>query len=135
MTKNYFELNKVNSITLTMERESSGYYWKEAIPARPKKFLGIKIGILPPVPAGWSEYEEEDEDDYRRRKQSSYFENYKWYRIDEVAKKLYNKAHVEIRIGYKQSIGQNFNSNEEAQDWVDELIQSSDKQFHVIINK
>ena len=135
MTKHYFELDKVNSITLTMERESSNYYWKEAVPARPKKFLGIKIGTLPSVPAGWSEYDKEYEDDYRRRKQSSYFEDYKWYKVDEVNKKIFIKPHVEIRFGYKQSIGQNFNSNEEAQSWVDELIQSSDKQFHVIINK
>ena len=135
MQKHYFELDRVDSITLSMERESFNYYWKEAVPARPKKFLGIIIGTLPEVPAGWSEYDEEDENDYLRRKQSSYFEDYKWYRVDDVAKKLYGKAHVEVRFGYKQSISHNFNSNEEAQAWVDEIIASSNKKFHVIINK
>jgi hypothetical protein len=135
MQKHYFELDRVDSITLSMERESFNYYWKEAVPARPKKFLGIIIGTLPEVPAGWSEYKEEDENDYLRRKQSSYFEDYKWYRVDDVAKKLYSKAYVEVYFGYKQSISHNFNSNEEAQAWVDEIIASSNKKFHVIINK
>lgn len=135
MQKNYFELDKVESITLTMERESFEYYWKESIPSRPKKFLGITIGTLPEVPAGWSEYEEEDRFDLRRRKQKSYFDQYSWYRVDENAKKLFIKPHVEIRFGYKHCIGQRFESDTEAQAWVDELIQSSTKQFHVIINK
>ena len=47
MQKHYFELDRVDSITLSMEKESSMYYWKEAVPARPKKFLGIIIGTLP----------------------------------------------------------------------------------------
>jgi hypothetical protein len=135
MQKHYFELSKVHSVTLTMERESVDYYWKEAVPARPKKFLGVVIGTLPAVPAGWSEYEEEYEEDYRRRKQKSYFDQYSWYRIDEKTKQIFIKPHVEVRFGYKESIGHRFESDIEAQDWVDELIQSSSKQFHVIINK
>jgi hypothetical protein len=136
MTKNYFELDKVNSITLTMEKES-GYKWFSKIPAKPKTFLGIRYGMEPEIPAGWNQDIDDDGKEYRPwwRKQSSYFEDYKWYKVDEVNKKIFIKPHVEIRFGYKQSIGQNFNSNEEAQSWVDELIQSSDKQFHVIINK
>jgi hypothetical protein len=135
MQKTYFELDKVDSITLSMEKESDDYYWKEAVPARPKKFLGITIGTRPEVPAGWSEYEEEYEEDYRRRKQKSYFDQYSWYRIDEKTKQIFIKPHVEVRFGYKQSIGRRFESDTEAQSWVDELIQSSPKQFHVIINK
>jgi hypothetical protein len=134
MQKHYFELDKVDSITLTVER-NSGFMWKEAIPATPKKFLGFTIGTKPAVPAGWAEYEEEDKYDLRRRVQSSYFENYKFYRVDESAKKVWHKAHAEVRFGYKQSIGKQFESNEEAQAWVDELIASSEKKFQVIINQ
>jgi hypothetical protein len=136
MKKHYFELEKVDSITLTMERETS-YRWCPKIPARPKTFLGIKYGMTEAIPAGWNDYFDDNRNEYRpwNRKQSSYFEYYSWYRVDEVAKKLYNKAHVEIRFGYKQSFGVQFDSNEEAQAYVDELISSSDKQFHVIINK
>ena len=132
MKKHYFELDKVDSITLTMER-NAGYIWKDAIPARPKKFLGFIIGTKPAIPAGWSEYLEEDQYDLRRRVQSTYFENYKWYRVDESAKQVWHKAHVEVRFGYKQSIGHNFESNEEAQAWVDDLVSSSKKKFQIII--
>jgi hypothetical protein len=134
MKKHYFELNKVDSITLTMERETS-YRWCPEIPARPKTFLGIKYGMEPKIPAGWNDCIDEDRNEYRpwNRKQSSYFDDYSWYKVTPF--RIYNKAHVEIRFGYKQSFGVQFDSNEEAQAYVDELISSSEKQFHVIINK
>ena len=135
MKKHYFELDKVDSIILTTERESDDYYWKEAVPTRPRRFLGfIPIGTLPEVPAGWSEYEEEEEYEYRCRKQTSYFDQYTWYRVDEKTKQLFIKPHVEVRFGYKQSISNRFESDVEAQAWIDELISGSKKKFHVIIN-
>lgn len=134
MKKHYFELDQVHSITLTMEKESK-YTWKEEIPSSPKRFLGITIGKKPAIPAGWSESDEEYLSDIRYRKQSSYFEDYTWYRVDENAKRVFIKPHVEVRFGYKESIGKRFETDQEAQTWVNELVQSSDKKFHVIINK
>jgi hypothetical protein len=58
-----------------------------------------------------------------------------WYRVDEINKKVYNKAHVNVHLNYKEGISCDFDSNEEAQKYVDELIASSDKKFTVIINK
>ena len=135
MQKNYFQLDLVHSITLTYERDSN-HMWFDSIPARPKKFLGFIVGTKPEIPAGWSEFEDGiNYDGNPQRIPSSYFDKYKWYRVDEANKKIYNKAHVDIRFSYKEGIGHNFNSNEEAQKWVDELIASSDKKFTVIINK
>ena len=134
MKKHYFELDKVDSITLTGERETS-YRWFPEIPAKPKTFLGIKYGIHEAIPAGWNEYIDDDGNEYRtwNRRQSSYFDDYEWYRVDDVNKKVYSKAHVEMCL-YKQSFGMYFDSNEEAQKHVDDLINSLDKQFHVIVN-
>lgn len=136
MQKHYFELDKVDSITLTMEGQT-GYKWFEAIPPQPKTFLGIKYGMTEGIRAGWSDYDLKYHQCDKDRVQSSYFTEYPypWYRVDESTKKVFNKAHVEVRFGYKQSIGTRFESNEEAQAWVDEIIASSDKKFHVIINK
>ncbi len=138
MQKHYFELDKVDSITLTMETESS-WRWFPEIPPSPKTFLGIQYGMHPIVPAGWNDNINKDGKEYLHRtwdrKQSSYFKDYQWYRVDELLCRVYNKAHVEIRFGYKQSFGVRFESNEEAQTYVDDLILGSDKQFHVIINK
>lgn len=131
MQKHYFELDQVHSITLTMERESE-YQWKEEIPSRPKKFLGFTIGTKPAIPAGWSEYEEEYVNDLRYRVQSSYFEKYNWYRVDEKAMKVFIKPYVEIRFGYKESISNRYETNDEAQAFVDGLISSSEKKLQVI---
>jgi hypothetical protein len=130
MQKHYFELDKVDSITLTHEKESTSYKWWASTPPSPKTFLGIKYGMKLGIIAGWSDYE-----DGRMRKPTSYFDDYKWYRVDDVNKKIYSKAHVEIRLGYKQSFGINFESTEAAQAYVDDLILGSDKKFTVIINK
>ena len=134
MQKNYFELDKVESITLTHERETP-YRWMPLIPARPKTFLGIKYGMRPEIAPGWNNSFDGDGSEYNEwnRKQSSYFADYGWYRVSPF--RIYNKAHVQIYLSYKHSLGMNFESNEEAQKYVDDLISSSDKKFHVIINK
>jgi hypothetical protein len=118
-----------------METETS-YRWFPEIPARTKTFLGIKIGTTPAIQAGWNYKIDDDGNEYLRycRRQSSYFLDYKWYRVDETTKRVYNKAHVEIRFGYKQTFGVRFESNGDAEAYVDDLISSSDKEFHVIIN-
>jgi hypothetical protein len=135
MKKHYFELDKVDSITLTGERETE-YRWFQEIPSRPRKFLGFQIGKTSAIPAGWNEYVDENGNEKYQddRTKTSYFEGHKSYRVDEVNKRIYNKAHVEIRLGYKQSFGINFIDNTEAQKYVDDLINSSEKQFHVIVN-
>jgi hypothetical protein len=130
MTKNYFELDKVSSITLTHEREITSYKWWAETPATQRTFLGIPIGTRPSIPAGWSNYE-----GGICRNPTSYFADYTWYRVDDVNKKIYNKAHVTIYLGYKHSLGQTFESTEEAQAYIDDLILGSDKKFTVIINK
>ena len=87
------------------------------------------------IPAGWNDnFDDNGNEKWPwNRKQSSYFDFYSWYKVTPF--RIYNRAHVEIRFGYKQSFGVRFESNEEAQAYVDELISSSDKKFHVIINK
>jgi hypothetical protein len=134
MKKHYFELDKVDSITLNYETETS-WRWCSTIPARPKKFLGIKYGMTPEIPSGWNDsFDDNGSERYPlTRKPSSYFDQYSWYKVTPF--RIYSKAHVEIRLGYKQSFGVRFELNEEAQAYVDELIASSDKKFHVIINK
>ncbi len=134
MKKHYFELDKVESITLTHERETS-YNWMSAIPAKPKKFLGIKYGMEHEIPAGWNDcFDDDNNEKYAwDRKPSSYFKQYSWYRVTPF--RIHNKAHVTVYLSYKHSLVMYFDSTEEAQAYVDNLINSTDKKFHVIINK
>lgn len=134
MKKYYFELDKVQSITITHETETS-WRWMDSIPARPKTFLGFKYGMEPEIPAGWNDSIREDGTDryQHQRKQSTHFEDYNWLKV--LPFRIHNKAHVTIYLSYRHTLGMYFDSNEEAQAYVDDLIASSDKKFHVIINK
>ena len=133
MIKKYFQLDDIISIQLTHERES-GYKWMERIPGRSKKFLGFVVGKHPEIPEGWSSGDFGHlTDDEMLRRSSSYFERYSWLRVDEKNKKIWNKATVEIKLRYKDMVSKQFNSNEEAQAWIDEIISGSGKKFKVII--
>lgn len=134
MKKHYFELDKIESITLTHETETS-WRWMDSIPARPKTFLGFKYGMEPEIPAGWNDSIREDGTDryQHQRKPSSYFKDYNWLKV--LPFRIHNKANVSIYLSYKHTFVMSFDSNEEAQKYVDDLIASSDKKFTVIINK
>jgi hypothetical protein len=125
--KFYFDIDLVTSIQLTVETQSV-YKWFEEIPAKPKTFLGFKIGMTKPVKAGWSDYK-----DGRYRVEASYFRGYSSYRIDEVSKRIFNRASVTINHGHKTSFHRHFDSTEKAQAYVDELINLTGKTFEIII--
>jgi hypothetical protein len=137
MQKHYFELDKIESITLTSESETD-YRWFPEIPAKEKSFMGIKYGMTKAIAAGWNDmYENADgtnEWQSWKRKQASHFDRFESYRVCDITKRIYRKAHVEVRIGYKQSFGLRFDNNTEAQAWVDMILSSTDKQLGVIIN-
>lgn len=137
MEKHYFELDKIESITLTTESESS-YRWFPEIPAQPKTFLGIKFGMREAVPAGWNDmYSDSDGEEFRDylryRRPTSYFED-THYRVCDITKRIYNKAHVSIGLGYKRSFGLRFDSDAEAQAWVDKIVSKMPKDVLAIIN-
>ena len=139
MEKHYFELDKIESITLTTEIESS-YRWFPELPAKPITFLGIKFGMHDAVPGGWNDmYSDADglefRDYLRYRKPTSYFEDKTYYRVCDITKRIYNKAHVAIGLGYKRSIGLRFDSDAEAQAWVDKIVSKMAKEVVVIINQ
>jgi len=127
MTKTYFELGKVESITLNSEKETS-YKWFQETPSIPELFMGIKYSSIAGRDAGWS-----DTFSFLRYP-TSYFSDYNWYRVDEVNKKVYSKAHVNLHLSNNSNIGTYFNSTEEAQQYIDDLIEASDREFHVIVN-
>lgn len=128
MTKNYFETDKIQTVTLTMET-LSGMKWLEERPEKTCKFLGITISRELRLKEGWgySTYRE-------RYTTEELAKEWPSHRVDEKEKKVYNKSYVSIYFIYKHSIGARFDSNEEAQEYVDELIEQSGRIFNVIIN-
>jgi hypothetical protein len=128
MIKYYFDLDKVTSISYKLE-EKSGYEWCDEVKPQPRYFLGFQIGQTKGKPAGW-EYED---DDYRRA--TSYFDDYKSYKVDLVNKKVTIRPRVTVVLGYKDSYTNYFDTDYQAQAYVDELISNSKKNFQVIIEK
>jgi hypothetical protein len=138
MKKHYFELDKIESITLTAESATS-YRWFPEIPAKEKSFMGLKFGMHKAVLGGWNDWyegktEEEfrDRDYIRYRKPTSYFEDTArktHYRVCDITKRIYNKAHVSISLGYKRSFSLRFDSDAEAQAWVDKLVSNWEKKL------
>jgi len=128
MIKYYFDLDKVTSISCRLE-EKSGYKWCDEVKPQPRYFLGFNIGLTKGKPAGW-EYED---DDYRRA--TSYFDDYKSYKVDLVNKKVTLRPRVTVVLGYKDSYTNYFDTDYQAQAYVDELISNSKKNFQVIIEK
>jgi hypothetical protein len=142
MEKHYFELDKIESITFTAESATS-YRWFPEIPAKEKSFMGIKFGMHKAIPAGWNdmyigENEEATDRDYiHYRKPTSYFEDtakQTFCRVCDITKRMYNKAHVSIGLGYKRSFGLRFDSDAEAQAWVDKLVSKMEKEVVAIVN-
>jgi hypothetical protein len=128
MTKYYFDLDKVSSISYKLENES-GYKWCDEVKPQPRYFLGFQIGQTKGKPAGW-EYED---DDYRRA--TSYFDDYKSYKVDLVNKKITIRPRVTAFLGYKDSYTNYFDTDKEADLYVKRLIDNSKKNFQVIIEK
>jgi hypothetical protein len=129
MIKHYFDLDKVSSITLKLEAESE-YKWYDEIKPQPKiNFFGIQYGMTEAIPAGWG-YE-----DSHWRYGTSYFDDYKQYRVDLLTKKVFIRPRVTVFLGHKDYYVSYFDTDYQAQAYVDELIIKSTKNFQVIIEK
>jgi hypothetical protein len=130
--KVYFNLDSIVMVRVRFEQETC-YKWYDAVAPRQKYFLGIPWGKTEGREAGWSEWEERYVCGLNSTVSSSYFKPYSWYRVDETVKKVYNKSTVRVELGYKESITQQFNSNDEALTWAEDTIKKSGKPLEPVI--
>jgi hypothetical protein len=119
--KYHINLEKVEYISITPEREYWAYRWVESKPPRIKRFLGIPICKTKGTPEGWYD------PSYGYLK-----DPYPWMKLDKESNKIFIKASVEITFGYKDSISFSFDSNSEAYSWVDDLVKDSEIKFKII---
>ena len=129
MDKYYFNLDKVSSIHLRLE-EVSDYKWFEEIKPQPRYFLGFKIGSTKGVKAGWCEYDDSD-----WRKDTEYFNDYKFYRVDFENRIVFIRPKVTIYLNNSDRYSSYFDTDQEAQQYVDDLVEKSTKNFQVIVVK
>jgi hypothetical protein len=127
MSKYYFDLDKIEWISIAPESEYLGYMWVDTTPPVVKKFLGIPIWKNEGTPSGW--YNLSSGEIIKELNSSS------WYRVDTDVKKIFRKPSIRINFGYKQTLTFYFDSNSEAQSYVDEMVMESGKKFKIIEEK
>ena len=126
-----FDVNLISKILFRPSYHLKEYVWRaEEIVPKYKRFLWIKWKSgFQTNPEGF--YEERT--DYYGNVYSRLVDEY-WIKsniIKEVpnGKEVWSKASVEISLGYKSSIGRKFDTNIEANEWIDKLKKLSNKTF------
>jgi hypothetical protein len=128
MSRYYFEVDRVVSIRFYPEKET-GYKWFERVPSKPKTFLGIKYGMTEEIPEGWSDYENGR---YRKTLQELREDNR--YLINERTEEVRHKSQIIVNLTDKTSYNQYFNTEEEGEDYMYGLQESTGKEFYPIEN-
>ena len=140
-----FDVNLISKIIFRASYCSDVYIWREeeTVP-KYKRILGIfkvRDGVET-KPAGF--YEERThyyygDGKYYQHISEEYLIKY-GYLIKEFGnhggvsyrKEVWNRAYVEVSLGYKSSIGRSFDTDQEAKDWIEKLKKLSDKTFETI---
>ena len=138
-----FDVNLISQISFRPSYCSDRYKWRmgETTP-KYKRILGIfKVRDGVEVkPAGF--YEERTsyyDNTYYLHITEEYLKQY-GYLIKEFGnhdgisyrKEVWSRAYVEVSLGYKSAIGNSFDTDQEAKDWIDKLKEMSGKTFEVI---
>lgn len=128
--KIYFDVEKISVIEVRGEKLMDYEFY----PERPYEKKYILFGLIPfgaieYLPPRWSS------DGGRFWTYDTQMRGYSFYRIDEVAKKIYNRAQVIVHLGYKETVSKLFDTTEEAIEWANHVIKTSGKNLELIIDK
>jgi hypothetical protein len=139
-----FDVNLIGKISFRPSYHNDTYKWRnETITRKYKKFLWFKWESgLEIKPAGF--YEDKSYLFYHSNEPvyTHITEEYLikcGYLIKEFGnhdgisyrKEVWSRAYVEVSLGYKSAIGNSFDTDQEAKDWIDKLKEMSGKTFEV----
>ena len=141
-----FDVNLIGKISFRPSYHNDTYKWRnETITRKYKKFLWFKWeNGLEIKPEGFYEERTHHYDfDGDRKYYLHITEEYLikcGYLIKEFGnhdgisyrKEVWSQAYVEVSLGYKSDIGNSFDTDQEAKDWIDKLKETSGKTFEVI---
>ena len=141
-----FDVNLIGKISFRPSYHNDTYKWRnETITRKYKKFLWFKWeNGLEIKPEGFYEERTHHYDfDGDRKYYLHITEEYLikcGYLIKEFGnhdgisyrKEVWIRAYVEVSLGYKSAIGNSFDTDQEAKDWIDKLKETSGKTFEVI---
>ena len=137
MSEISFDVNLISKISFRASYCSDMYKWREEelIPKYKRFLLFFKVRDGVEVkPAGFYEerthhYDFDGDRKYYQHISEEYLIKY-GYLIK--GKEVWIRAYVEVALGYKSSVGQSFNMDQEAKYWIEKLKKLSDKTFETI---
>jgi hypothetical protein len=131
ITKEYFEVSRIVSVYFRPEHPETRFYWRDSEPI--KTFFGlINTGRF--AEAGWLNAYDWDEVLYTEDEIRNY--GYKVYSTDErINERICNKAYVKVYLTHDNTIEQSFETDKEAEAWIELLKEKSGKTFEVAIYK
>lgn len=132
-SKIWFNIKRITKITLYYENEVQKTFY----PSEPKgrfKFLWlIPLWKKGNFPDRWVD-NTEPRDSYSYDNHSGYEKDSR-YRIQDLPKKLFLKATVYIQLDHKDEVTSRFDSDQEAEDFVEQILSQTDHVFEVIKRK
>ena len=133
-----FDVNLISKINFRPSYRNDTYKWRE-VETLPKYkrfllFFEVKDGFRA-SPAGFYEerthyYDFDGDRKYYLHISEEYLIR-NGYLIK--GKEVWNRAYVEVSLGYKSSIGRSFDTDQEAKDWIVKLKEMSGKDFETVI--
>jgi hypothetical protein len=131
-TKEYFDVSRIVSVYFRSETPCTYYYWVESEPI--KKFFGlIDTGRF--TETGWCDNRDwKDGIIYTEDEIRSY--GYKIYSTDErINDRICHKAYVKVDLTHDNQIEQSFETDADAEAWIQSLKEKSGKTFEVVTYK
>ena len=131
-TKEYFDVSRIISVYFRSETPCRYFYWVESEPI--KKFFGlINTGRF--TEAGWCDNRDwKDGIIYTEDEIRSY--GYKIYSTDERIKdRICHKAYVKVYLTHENQIEQSFETDADAEAWIQSLKERSGKTFEIVTYK
>ncbi len=129
--KEYFDVSRIVSAYFIPEHTETKFYWQDSKPIT--TFFGlINTGRF--TEAGWFNACDWNEELYTEDEIRNY--GYKVYSTDErINDRICNKAYVKVYLTHDNTIEQRFETDADAEAWIESLKEKSGKTFEVAIYK
>lgn len=126
--REYFDVSRITSVYFRSETPCTNFYWVESEAI--KRFFGLfDTGRF--TEAGWYDNRDWDEAVYTEDEIRS--NGYKVYSTDErINDRICHKAYVKVCLTHDNYIEQAFESDAEAEAWIESLKEKSGKTFEVV---
>jgi hypothetical protein len=131
MIKESFDINEIIGIKLTEEKVNGNHEWVDAVPEK-RIFFGM-IKTRSATPEGFLDLCSWEDAIYTPEELVGY--GYKVHLYEDKSKNcVTKKPHVKIYLSHDLTVDKVFETNQEAQAWIEELKSASGKTFETVVH-